>query len=306
MTAVLIDAFSAPPELLLRRVRGVPLVLWPLRILRGMVPLDRVGVMTSDPGIVGLITGHGLYPLPPSPQTRSAPGLILDPLQPFLLPETVRAALNDAGIATAAGGARQTSQFERLRVEDEASFEFIAALARGLPPDHPVIAGIERLRAPLGMDIRAIVCDVDGTLTEGGVTFHTGDESARTFSTRDGLGTEMLQKKGIIVGWLSATSSAASIHARAKQLDIKHVDAGKGDKAPRFIALCAQMGVSPASAIFMGDDANDLPAMALAGLSACPCDAHSSTLNRVDLILEKAGGRGAFRELADIVLAGLR
>ncbi|MDX2115318.1 MAG: HAD hydrolase family protein, partial [Planctomycetota bacterium] len=86
---------------------------------------------------------------------------------------------------------------------------------------------------------------------------------------------------------------------------VQHVDAGPGPKGPRFTELCERMGVPPAEVVYLGDDVNDLPAMALAGLSACPADARPEVRARVDLVLDAPGGRGAFRELADVVLAGL-
>jgi 3-deoxy-D-manno-octulosonate 8-phosphate phosphatase (KDO 8-P phosphatase) len=308
MTAVLIDASTAPPDTLARRILGVPLFLWPLRALRHVMPLDRVAVMTSDPGIIGLASRHGVYPIPPSPATRSAPGLLIDPLQPFIAPATLAHALADAEgnpKAVSRLAASQTAALERFRIEDEDSFLLVASLARGLPPEHPVIDGIARLRLPLGVDIRLVVCDVDGTLTEGGVTLDHSPHASRTFHTHDGLGTLRLLEAGIKVAWLSATSSGESIQRRASMLNVTHVDAGEGPKGARFLAICRALSIEPRHALYIGDDVNDLPAIEAAALSACPADARPEVRNRVDLVLDAPGGRGAFRELADILLAGL-
>lgn len=151
--------------------------------------------------------------------------------------------------------------------------------------------------------IRAIITDVDGTLTDGGVTLGDSPHSIRTFNTHDGLGHDLLAKAGIKVAWLSATSSARSIELRAQQLRIPAVDAGPGDKGPRFLALCATLGVTPDQVLYIGDDVNDLPAMRLAAVSACPSDAAEAVRAAVDIILTRPGGRGAFREAADMVLA---
>lgn len=313
MPSILIDAATAPADMLIRRMLGVPLVLWPLRALRRVVAPDRVGVMTSDPGIVGFAAKHGVFNLPPSPATRTAPGLLIDPLQPFVTEEALRSALASVEVRNPPPDGRgsnavrlhdsQTSMIERVRIEDEASFEFASALARGLPPEHPVVAGIQRLRLPLSADIRLIVCDVDGTLTEGGVTLGDSPHAHRTFNTHDGLGTHLLLDAGIKVAWLSATSSGESIRHRAAMLRVTHVDAAEGPKGPRFLAICRTLGVDPGHALYLGDDVNDLPAMRQAALSACPADARPEVRNSVDLVLETPGGRGAFRELADILLA---
>lgn len=311
MASVIIDASTAPAELLTCRVLGVPLVLWPLRALTRVMPLDRIAVMTSDPGIIGMIARHGVYPIPPSPATRTAPGLIVDPLQPFITERTLRAALEAVEHPPAGerpGAARltamQTSLVERLRIEDEESLAYASALARGLPPEHPAIDGVLRLRLPLNAEIRLVVCDVDGTLTDGGVTLGSSSEAQRTFHSHDGLGTHRLVKAGIQVAWLSATSSAESIHRRAEMLPVTHVDAGVGDKGQRFIEIGKRLGVRPTQTLYLGDDVNDLPAMRLAGISACPADARPEVRAHVDLVLETPGGKGAFRELAEIILSG--
>jgi 3-deoxy-D-manno-octulosonate 8-phosphate phosphatase KdsC-like HAD superfamily phosphatase len=88
-------------------------------------------------------------------------------------------------------------------------------------------------------------------------------------------------------------------------LRVPIVDTGEGPKGERFLSICGRAGVEPRQAIYLGDDVNDLPAMRRAGASACPADARPEVKAAADLVLECAGGRGAFRELADILLAGL-
>lgn len=305
MPLILIDGATAPPETLMRSILGVPLVLWPVRALLHIAPIDRIAVVTSDAGIAGLAGRHGLSVLPPSPSLRNDPGILLDPLQPFVSTSTVDRALS-SNLARVVE--LQTSSIERLRIEDEQSYELIAALARGLDPEHPCIRGIRALRRPLSADIKAVVCDVDGTLTDGSLVL-AGEEnapSARVFNTHDGLGTKLLQHAGVHIAWLSATGSAQSIIARAAQLGVEHVDVGTGPKAPRFQSLCQRLRIPASQVLYLGDDVNDLPPMALAGLSACPADARPEVRARADLVLEAPGGRGAFRELADILLASIQ
>ncbi len=89
-------------------------------------------------------------------------------------------------------------------------------------------------------------------------------------------------------------------------LGIEHVDVGSGDKGERLKALCKQMNLDPATILYIGDDVNDLPAMALAAVTACPMDARPEVVDTVDIVLSTTAGRGAFRELADMILAERR
>lgn len=302
-----IDALSgsgASPgvaDLLLRPMRGVPVALWPVRALIGSIPLNGIRIVTADERLIALAGRHSLGVAPDLLEARRSGALIADPRQPLCSLESVRRALA-AGESSLVGA--QIVPIERLRIEDEATWQVAAAVAAGLPPDHPCVAGIARLRLPLGTSIRAIVSDVDGCLTDGGIAYAGSPEAVRTFNTHDGLGHHLLAQAGVVVGWLSATSNGASIERRAAQLEVRFVDAARGDKGPRFLELCRRMGVEPSETLYLGDDVNDLPAIALAGLSACPEDARPEVRAVVDLVLEHPGGRACFRELADIVLAG--
>jgi 3-deoxy-D-manno-octulosonate 8-phosphate phosphatase (KDO 8-P phosphatase) len=154
-------------------------------------------------------------------------------------------------------------------------------------------------------DVTAIVSDVDGVLTDGRVgmgpaPFELG--AIRFFDMRDGMGTKLLQKAGVPVAWLSASIDDGVIRRRADMLGVEHVDVAVGPKEERFRDLCRKLGADPESVVYIGDDVNDLPPMRLAGFTACPADARPEVREAVDLILTAPGGRGAFRELADLIL----
>jgi YrbI family 3-deoxy-D-manno-octulosonate 8-phosphate phosphatase len=285
-------------ELAKAPVLGVPLALWGVRALRHALPLDAIFLVGADAALGAIANRIGVASIPPPPPSM---GLMFDAMRPFCTPGAVERAMQRSDPRI---GHSQDSPIESVKISDDASLELARALARGLAPDHPAIAGVTRFRLPLATDIRAIVSDVDGCLTDGGIAYFGAPEAGRTFNTHDGYAHGMLAAAGIKVGWLSATSNAASIERRATQLRVPTVDAGAGDKGPRFLALCEKLGVAPAQTVYLGDDLNDLPAMRLAGLTACPADAPPVIRNRVDLILDAKGGRGAFRELADVVLAG--
>lgn len=290
-----IDA-RADADLLLQPVRSVALALWPLRFVAGVLTPAQIVVVTADARIAALFKPFGVRAVrkPPVGPLR------IDPLQPFASPRALRLAL--AGRVSELGLLQNTA-IEEVRVHDADTLELARAVAAGLATDHPCAHGLAALALPGAAHIEAVVCDVDGTLTDGGIGFADGEHAHRTFNTHDGLGTRMLIEAGIQVAWLSATSSAASITRRAAMLGVQVVDAGKGHKGPRFKKVCRSLGVAPARALYMGDDVNDLPAIELAGASACPSDARPEVRGAVDLVLDAPGGRGALRELADLLLA---
>ena len=168
----------------------------------------------------------------------------------------------------------------------------------GIPDD----ALVEMLR---GVGVRAVVADVDGTLTDGSLYTTSDGHVMRRFTTVDGMGHNVLHNAGVKIAWLSATSEGASVARRAEMLRVQHVDTGKGDKGPRLCALCDEMGVDVSRTVYIGDDINDLPAMDLAARSFCPSDAHPTVLGRVDCVLDHPGGHGAFRQLADAIMLAM-
>ncbi len=162
---------------------------------------------------------------------------------------------------------------------------------------------------PDGRPIRAVVSDVDGVLTDGTVTLAPDPVNqrqflkARAFHVHDGMGVQLLLAAGVRVGWMSSSQDDGVIRARAQGLRVTAVDVGEGDKGTRLEQLCRQMGVEPGQTAYLGDDVNDLPAFERAAFTACPYDARPEVRAAADLVLTSPGGRGAFRELADLVLA---
>mgnify|MGYP001158820624 CR=1 FL=1 len=155
--------------------------------------------------------------------------------------------------------------------------------------------------------IRAIISDVDGTLTDGCIHTTSDGRVLRSFHTHDGLGHHLVAAKGVTIAWLSATSEPESIRTRARMLRMpeSHLDLAPGEKGDRFLALCAAIGSDPAHTLYIGDDENDLPPMRLAGCSACPADAHPAVRAEARIVLATPGGHGAFRELADLIRAAI-
>ena len=152
-------------------------------------------------------------------------------------------------------------------------------------------------------DIRLLLFDVDGVLTDGVVIMHADGSEAKGFHIRDGAAMVWAQRAGLTVGLLSARSSGATTH-RAAQLAIRLVVQGANSKLAAYEKILRDTGLPDSAVAYMGDDLLDLPVLARVGLSAAPADAAAEVRSRVDWVSTAAGGRGAVREFIEMVLRG--
>ena len=149
--------------------------------------------------------------------------------------------------------------------------------------------------------IRLVLFDVDGVLTDGVVVMHADGSESKGFHIKDGAAIVWAQRAGVQVGLLSARSSGATTH-RAAQLAVRIVQQGVTSKASAFDTILKSSGLTEDAVSYMGDDLLDLPVLERAGLSAAPADAAREVRQRVHWVSEAAGGRGAARELIELVL----
>jgi 3-deoxy-D-manno-octulosonate 8-phosphate phosphatase (KDO 8-P phosphatase) len=157
---------------------------------------------------------------------------------------------------------------------------------------------IERARR-----IRLVVSDCDGVLTDGGVYYAAAGEVSKRFHIRDGMGVERLRKLAGIETILISGEGSPAIRKRAEKLSITECHLGIEDKAAVLQAIAARRGFPLTALAYIGDDVNDLAAMALAGLSACPGDAFADVREKAHIVCAANGGQGAFREFAEILIA---
>jgi 3-deoxy-D-manno-octulosonate 8-phosphate phosphatase (KDO 8-P phosphatase) len=150
--------------------------------------------------------------------------------------------------------------------------------------------------------IRLVVCDVDGVLTDGGLHYDETGQVLKRFDVRDGLAVRMLQRSGITVALISGGRSGA-IEQRARHLDIEHCRTGVGDKPAALQQLQRQLTFEINQTAFLGDDLNDLAVRPLTGLLVAPKDAVGALRRRADWVLQRSGGEGALREFTDALLA---
>jgi len=150
-------------------------------------------------------------------------------------------------------------------------------------------------------DIRLLLFDVDGVLTDGVVLMHADGSEAKGFHIRDGAAMVWAQRAGLTVGLLSARTSGATTH-RAAQLAIRLVVQGAKSKLEAYERILRDTGLSDNVVAYMGDDLLDLPVLTRVGLSAAPSDAAAEVVSRVHWVSTAAGGRGAVREFIEMVL----
>jgi len=149
--------------------------------------------------------------------------------------------------------------------------------------------------------VRLLLFDVDGVLTDGRILMHADGSESKLFSIRDGTGIVWAHRAGLTTGILSARESGATA-ARAAQLGIPIVRQQAGDKLQTYLDLLRRERFRDDEIAFMGDDLLDLAVLGRVGLAAAPADAAPEVLGRVDWVSACPGGRGAVRELVELVL----
>ncbi len=149
--------------------------------------------------------------------------------------------------------------------------------------------------------IRLVAFDVDGVLTDGRLILGDKGEEFKAFYTQDGQGLVMLLNAGFELAIITGRKSPVVVK-RMRELGIKHVYQGISDKREVFEKILADTGLTADQAAYMGDDLPDLPVIRLAGLGVTVADAHQFVQQHVDLCTQKRGGRGAVREVCDLIM----
>lgn len=151
--------------------------------------------------------------------------------------------------------------------------------------------------------IKTLALDVDGVLTDGGFYWGPNGEEWKRFCFADVMGISLARKAGLVIALISGEDSPL-VSRFADKLGITDVERNCKDKARAVHAVASRYGMRAMDICFMGDDVNDLDAMAVCGYSAAPADARQIVLDRVDFVAKSGGGRGAVRELIDHLLTG--
>jgi 3-deoxy-D-manno-octulosonate 8-phosphate phosphatase (KDO 8-P phosphatase) len=153
--------------------------------------------------------------------------------------------------------------------------------------------------------IRLIVLDVDGVLTDGRIILDGSGAEYRVFDVRDGYGIRKAAGLGLRFALISGKDSKVVTH-RAAELGIAEVHQGVRDKLAVFNDVVAKTGLTAHETCCIGDDEPDLPMLAAAGFSVAPHDAVSAVRRAVHYVTKADGGRGAVREVIEMILASAR
>ena len=149
--------------------------------------------------------------------------------------------------------------------------------------------------------VKLLVLDVDGVLTDGRITYTDSGEQVKSFLSRDGLGIRLLMDNRILVGIITGRTSGALAH-RCRNLGIDLIFDGINDKGTAMEQLAERTGIPLSAMAFMGDDLIDLPAMQRAGVAVAVADATDEVKSNADIITRAGGGNGAVREFCEAVL----
>lgn len=150
-------------------------------------------------------------------------------------------------------------------------------------------------------NIKMLVMDVDGTLTDGKIYYGNDGELFKAFDVRDGYRLVKCEEYGIITAIITGKTSKI-VEGRARDLKIKEVHQGVSNKIAVLKTLINKYNLDKSQVAYIGDDVNDIECMQYCGFSACPADAIDEVKNTVDYVCENIGGHGAVRELIDRII----
>jgi N-acylneuraminate cytidylyltransferase len=188
---------------------------------------------------------------------------------------------------------------EETGVEVDEPIDWLVAEHRVLERMRPSGRLADRCRG-----VRVLAVDVDGTLTDGGMYYGPDGEILKKFDTRDAKGLARLQARGIRVVVLTGEDSPA-VAARMKKLEIAEYYPAVADKLALLQECAGRWGVALQAVAYVGDDVGDLECLRAVGLPCCPADAVPEIRRQVEYVCVNPGGRGAVREVCDLILDAL-
>jgi 3-deoxy-D-manno-octulosonate 8-phosphate phosphatase (KDO 8-P phosphatase) len=149
--------------------------------------------------------------------------------------------------------------------------------------------------------IKLLLLDVDGVLTDGRIIVDDRGVETKHFHVRDGQGISLLLQAGIEVGFMTSRSSKV-VSRRARELGVRIVRQGVQNKLDGYNAIRANSGLNDDQIAYMGDDVVDLAVLRQAGLAITVSDGWHGLMPSVDFVTASPGGRGAVREIAELLL----
>jgi YrbI family 3-deoxy-D-manno-octulosonate 8-phosphate phosphatase len=154
---------------------------------------------------------------------------------------------------------------------------------------------------PLPAQVDLLVLDFDGVLTDNRVWVDQDGREMVAANRSDSIGLNQLRQAGVQI-WVLSTETNPVVGARCRKLNLP-VYQSIEDKGAALRSLLSERQINPANVVYLGNDVNDLPCFPLVGCAAVVGDAHPEARRRADLTLTQPGGRGAVRELCDLLCA---
>lgn len=148
-------------------------------------------------------------------------------------------------------------------------------------------------------NIKMLILDVDGVLTDGGVGYSESGHDSKIFNVRDGMGIIQLRKKGFPVGIISSSLKSNHVKRRMEDLGVEHCYIGKKQKIDVIKNWCKELQFKAENIAYIGDDLNDIDVLNFVGFSACPNDAIEEVQSLCDIVLNAKGGKACVREFID-------
>ena len=150
-------------------------------------------------------------------------------------------------------------------------------------------------------DIKLLVLDVDGVLTDGRLWYGNTGEELKAFHIQDGLGIKLLLRSGVDIAIITGRRSAL-VARRAKELGIRHVIQGREDKLVALETMRTELGIELEQIAYVGDDLPDLSAIRAAGLGIAVANAVAVVAEHAAHKTVRCGGDGAVREVCELIL----
>ena len=192
----------------------------------------------------------------------------------------------------------ELDKYEAIDIDYPQDLEFARIIAKGLGFNSLYTDGIENLRNK--HHIKLLVLDVDGVMSNGGMYYTSTGKEIKKFDTKDGLAIKnLIEHSKIEIAFLSSGMDDKIISHRASMLGVKRFYVGNEKKEIILTKWVKELNLKAKDIAYIGDDINDLNAMKMCGLKACPSDASNEIKNIADVVLSKKGGEACVREFID-------
>lgn len=185
------------------------------------------------------------------------------------------------------------------QIPSEIEEVFRISEASGYAIDHLLSKDLALTEKAHQANIKLLVLDVDGVLTDGSMFLTESGDEAKRFNAKDGMAIKKAIKQGIQVAIISNGSRKNAIEHRAQMLGIERVYVGKDKKLDILTVWLNEMNINLTEVAYIGDDINDIPVMEKIALSACPNNAVRDVLKTSDIILSRNGGDACVREFIE-------